>query len=131
MTAAVLPFLMFQGDAEEALDFYVATIPDSRVDELERWGAAEQGPEGGLKRARATIGGQSVYLFDSPVKHGFAFTPSFSFWVECSSEDEVRRLSEALKQGGQEFMPLGEYDFSTLFAWVSDRFGVSWQLSFG
>ena len=130
MTIKVTPFLMFQGDGAEALDFYLATLPDSRLDSVERYGAGDAGPEGGLKRARFTVGGQSVMCFDSPVKHAFAFTPSFSFWIECPSTDDVRTLSAALAADGAELMPVGEYGFSTLFAWVSDRFGVSWQLNF-
>jgi predicted 3-demethylubiquinone-9 3-methyltransferase (glyoxalase superfamily) len=129
MTISVLPFLMFQGDAEQALDFYVSALPDVRIEEIERYGPGEAVAEGRFKRARFTVGGQSVWCFDSPVKHAFGFTPSFSFWVDCSSQDEVRRLSEALKAGGAELMPLGDYGFSRLFAWVSDRFGVSWQLN--
>ena len=129
MAIAITPFLMFQGDGTAALDFYLATFPDSRLDQIERYGAGEPGPEGQIKRGRFTVGGQSVLCFDSPVTHAFAFTPSFSFWIECSSEDEVRRLAETLKAGGNELMPLGDYGFSKLFAWVSDRFGVSWQIN--
>jgi predicted 3-demethylubiquinone-9 3-methyltransferase (glyoxalase superfamily) len=129
MTVAVTPFLMFQGDGSAALDFYLATFPDSRVDQIERYGPGGPGPEGQIKLARFTIGGQSVFCIDSPVKHAFTFTPSFSFWIECGSEGEVRSLAETLKAGGSELMPMGEYGFSTLFAWVSDRFGVSWQIN--
>lgn len=68
---------------------------------------------------------------DSVVKHSFSFTPSFSFFVECGYEDEVRRLSHVLKEGGSEMMPVANYGFSAPFAWVSDRFGVSWQLNCG
>jgi predicted 3-demethylubiquinone-9 3-methyltransferase (glyoxalase superfamily) len=128
---SILPFLMFQGDGEAALAFYASALPESRIDEVERWVAGEAGAEGGIKRARFTIGGQSVLCTDSPVKHAFTFTPSFSFWIECASEDELRRLSAVLAEGGAELMPVGTYGFSTLFAWVSDRFGVSWQLSYG
>jgi predicted 3-demethylubiquinone-9 3-methyltransferase (glyoxalase superfamily) len=68
-------------------------------------------------------------FIDSPAKHAFTFTPSFSFFVETESEDELRRLAAALGEGGSVMMPLGDYGFSRLFTWVSDRFGVSWQLN--
>jgi predicted 3-demethylubiquinone-9 3-methyltransferase (glyoxalase superfamily) len=49
--------------------------------------------------------------------------------VNCQSEEEIERLAPALSEGGKEFMPLGSYGFSRRFAWVGDRFGVSWQLN--
>ena len=79
--------------------------------------------------ARLTIGGLSVYCYDSPVKHAFAFTPSFSLFVECETPEEVRALAARLGEGGGALMPAADYGFSRLFAWVNDRFGVSWQLN--
>jgi predicted 3-demethylubiquinone-9 3-methyltransferase (glyoxalase superfamily) len=127
---SVLPFLMFQGDGSEAVDFYRSVFPDAEVIELDRYGPGEPGKEGTIKRARLSIGGQSVLCTDSYIKHGFSFTPSFSFFVECKSEERIRSLNTALKEGGAELMPLASYGFSTLFAWVTDRFGVSWQLNY-
>jgi predicted 3-demethylubiquinone-9 3-methyltransferase (glyoxalase superfamily) len=129
MAATVLPFLMFQGDGAQALDFYLSVFDDARVEHIDRYGEGENGPAGSIKLARFSIGKQTVLCTDSPVKHAFSFTPSFSFFVECESEEEVRRLSETLKAGGAELMPVGNYGFSMLFAWVSDRFDVSWQLN--
>jgi predicted 3-demethylubiquinone-9 3-methyltransferase (glyoxalase superfamily) len=68
-------------------------------------------------------------LLDSPVRHDFTFTPAFSLFVECDSEDQIRWLSEQLSEEGRVFMPLEGYGFSRLFTWVGDRFGVSWQLN--
>jgi predicted 3-demethylubiquinone-9 3-methyltransferase (glyoxalase superfamily) len=129
MPNAVLPFLMFQGDGSEALDFYLSVFPDANVEQMERYGAGDGGQEGSIKLARFSVCHQSVLCTDSPITHAFSFTPSFSFFVECDSEEEVRRLSDVLKQDGAELMPVGHYGFSTLFAWVSDRFGVSWQIN--
>jgi predicted 3-demethylubiquinone-9 3-methyltransferase (glyoxalase superfamily) len=67
--------------------------------------------------------------FDSPVKHGFTFTPSFSFFVDCDSEEEMSRIAPALAEGGGVLMEQADYGFSRQFTWVSDRFGVSWQLN--
>ena len=84
---SMTPFLMFQGGkGEAALDFYVATIPDSRLVAIDRFGPGDPGPEGTIKRAHAIIAGQAVMVHDSFVTHGFDFTPSFSFFVDCGDE---------------------------------------------
>ncbi|CDX23304.1 3-demethylubiquinone-9 3-methyltransferase [Mesorhizobium plurifarium] len=125
----VTPFLMFEGRAEEAVTLYCGTIPDSSVLEMTRYGAGEDGPEGTVKLARASIGGVEVTLFNSPVHHAFTFTPSFSFFVDCSSEDELERIVGILSKDGGFLMPAGNYGFSRRFAWLNDRFGVSWQIN--
>jgi predicted 3-demethylubiquinone-9 3-methyltransferase (glyoxalase superfamily) len=131
-TARATPFLMFQnGRAHEALDFYVATLPDTRVVALEEFGAGDVGPAGSVKFATLDVAGQRVHCTDSPAPHAFDFTPSFSFWFECASADEVDRLAAALSDGGLFLMPPADYGFAPRFAWVQDRFGVSWQLVFG
>ena len=131
MTDTVRPFLMFQGgEGSAALDFYLSLFPDARVDAMERYAAGDPGPEGTIKVARFTIGGQSVMCSDSFIKHAFTFTPSISFFIDCNSEARVRELADRLKDGGQELMPVGNYGFSRLFAWVDDRFGVSWQINY-
>lgn len=123
------PFLMFEGRAEEALDFYVATIPDSRIGQIDRYGPGEPGPEGSVRMARAVIAGLPILANDSYVHHAFTFTPSISFMVMCADEPEIDRLASELADGGAVLMPLGSYGFSRKFAWVNDRFGVSWQVN--
>jgi predicted 3-demethylubiquinone-9 3-methyltransferase (glyoxalase superfamily) len=130
MPSSVLPFLMFQGDGAAALDLYLSVFPDAELAFVDRYGEGEAGPAGSLKMARLVLAGQAILMNDSPIKHGFTFTPAASLFVECESEDEVRRISAALKEGGAELMPVGDYGFSRLFAWVSDRYGVSWQLNY-
>lgn len=58
------------------------------------------------------------------------FNPTVSFMISCESEDEVRALNEKLSPGGKVLMALGEYPFAKLYAWVADKYGVSWQLIF-
>jgi predicted 3-demethylubiquinone-9 3-methyltransferase (glyoxalase superfamily) len=87
------------------------------------------GVEGSVAEASFRIGSQDVMCVDSAVKHEFSFTAAFSFFVECESDEEIRRLHAALAAGGAEPMPLGESGFSKMFAWVNDRYGVSWQLN--
>jgi len=125
----IRPFLMFEGKAEEAMNFYVSLFPDAKVIDIERYGANRAGGEGSVLKASFSIGNQTVLCTDSIVKHTFSFTPAFSFFVDCASEEEIRRVYAALAAGGAELMPLGEYGFSRKFAWINDRYGVSWQLN--
>lgn len=111
------------------MQFYVSLFPASAITDVLRYGPAEPGPEGSIKRALFTLSGQTLLCTDSYVKHAFSFTPAFSFFVSCSSEEEIRHFTGALSEQGAVFMPLNSYGFSRQFAWVNDRFGVSWQLN--
>lgn len=125
------PFLMFQGgNAQAALDLYFATLPDSRMVRVERYAQGEHGPVGSIKVAVFTLCGREFMCSDSPIKHGFTFTPSSSTFVEFDSVAELERVFGILSDGGQVLMPLDNYGFSQRFGWVNDRFGVSWQLNF-
>jgi predicted 3-demethylubiquinone-9 3-methyltransferase (glyoxalase superfamily) len=129
MPKQVLPFLMFTGDAEEAITFYTSLFDDAEILEITRYGPGQPGAEGTVHQARFSLAGQVFRCFDSPPVHAFTFTPSFSIWVETTSDEELERLYAALDEGGEPLMPLGEYGFSRRFGWVNDRFGVSWQLN--
>lgn len=129
MPRQVLPFLMFTGDAERALELYTSLFDDARVLELTRWGADGPGTGGTVQGATFSIAGQVFRCFDSPPVHDFTFTPSFSIWVETASAEELERLFAGLAEGGTVRMPLDAYGFSRRFGWVDDRFGVSWQLN--
>ena len=129
MTKAT-PFLMFQhGKARAALDFYAEHIPDSRILSVERFGPDGPGPEGTIIRAHAVISGQPVMVHDSFITHGFDFTPSWSFFLDCADAATFDRLFATLSEGGGVLMPPGNYGWSRNFAWIADRFGVSWQLN--
>ncbi|MYG74016.1 MAG: VOC family protein [Acidobacteria bacterium] len=129
MPASVTPFLMFEGQADEAMNFYVNVIPDSEILNVQRHGPDGPGPEGSIFVASFSLRGQPVMVSDSYISHDFTFTPSISLFVTCQSEEEVAELSTALAEGGQYLMPLDNYGFSRRFAWVVDRFGVSWQVN--
>lgn len=122
---------MFQGgSAQAALDLYVATFPDSDVVRVERYTPAESGPPGTIKVAVFTLCGREFMCSDSPVTHGFSFTPASSTFVDFDSLAELERVFGVLSEAGQVLMPLDNYGFSTRFGWLNDRFGVSWQLNF-
>src|SRR5262245_46481520 len=98
MSAGVTPFLMFEGRAEEAMNFYVSLFPDARVTSLTRYGPGETGAEGQAMKATFSLNGQSFTCFDSPAKHAFSFTPAISLFVDCDSEQEVDALFARLSE---------------------------------
>jgi predicted 3-demethylubiquinone-9 3-methyltransferase (glyoxalase superfamily)/uncharacterized protein YndB with AHSA1/START domain len=117
----IAPMLMFEGNAEEAMRFYLVAFRDAKIEQLER-------VEGRVHQGRLRVGGLTLIFFDSEVSHGFTFTPSISLVVTCPTVDGVDALFERLSDGGNVLMPLDAYPFSARFAWVVDRFGVSWQM---
>ena len=129
MAKSVTPFLMFEGVAEEAANLYVSVFRDSGIRRIERYGPGEGGAEGSVKRCDFVVAGLPLRCFDSPMKHAFTFTPSVSLFVECESEAELDAAFARLSAGGAVMMPPGDYGFIAKFAWVGDRFGVSWQLN--
>ena len=128
MPQKIKPFLMFEGWCEEAMDFYVSLFADAAVTSVSRYGKEGPGAEGSVMQASFEIAGQSFMCIDSPVKHGFTFTPALSLFIDCSDEAEIDALFAKLSEGGKVLMPLNQYPFARKFGWVADRFGVSWQL---
>lgn len=125
----IATFFMFEGQAEEAMKFYTSIFDNSEITSITRYGAEGPGPEGSVVQATFTLNGQPFMCIDSYVSHDFTFTPSISLFVTCDTEEQLDRAYEKLSEDGGILMPLGEYPFSKKFAWVRDRFGVTWQLS--
>ncbi len=122
---------MFDGKAEEAMQFYVSLFSGSTVKAIDKYGPGEMGAEGSVRKASFTLAGHDMACLDSPTKQPFTFTPSTSIFVQCQDEAEIDRSFAALSEGGSVLMPLNNYGFSEKFAWLNDRFGVSWQLNLG
>ena len=121
---------MFQGgSAQAALDLYFATFPDSRMVRVERYGEGDPAPPGTIKVAVFTLCGREFMCSDSPINHGFSFTPASSTFVDFDSVADLERVFGILSEGGRVLMPLDNYGFSRRFGWLNDRFGVSWQLN--
>ena len=125
----ITTFLMFSGQAEQAMNYYVSVFEQAEILSIQRYGADEAGAEGTVLRATFSLYGQVFMCIDSSVQHAFTFTPAISLYVTCATEDEIDRVFEKLSQDGQVLMPLAAYPFSDKFGWVADKYGVSWQLS--
>jgi predicted 3-demethylubiquinone-9 3-methyltransferase (glyoxalase superfamily) len=129
MSQKIKTFLMFDDACEQAMNFYVSLFEDAAVTAIRRYGKEGPGAEGSVMQATFTLAGQTFMCIDSPVKHNFTFTPAMSLFVDCADEAEIDRLFGKLSDGGQVLMPLNAYPFARKFGWLSDRYGVSWQLN--
>ncbi len=125
----VTTFLMFEGKAEQAMNFYTSLFENSKILSMTRYGPEGPGTEGSVMHATFSLLGQEFMCIDSYIKHGFTFTPSMSLYVNCSTGEEIDRVFGKLSEGGQVLMPLDRYPFSERFGWINDRYGVSWQLN--
>ena len=126
----VLPFIMFRnGVAEEAMNYYVSIIEDSKIINISRYDSNGPGEEGTVFQALFSLKGQEFMCIDSSVKHEFSFTPAFSIYVTCDSETEIDTIYNKLIENGMALMPLDDYGFSKKFGWLNDKFGLSWQLN--
>ncbi|SFV01336.1 VOC family protein [Alicyclobacillus macrosporangiidus] len=119
----ITTFLMFDGQAEEAMKFYTSLFKDSQINHI------FHSEDGKILHATFTLKGQTMMCMDTSVKHDFTFTPSISLFVTCDTEGEIDALFERLSEGGQVLMPLAPSPISQKFGWVTDKFGVSWQLN--
>ena len=127
MAKQIRPHLMFDGSAEEAMKLYLSLISNSEILETNKYDSGEN--KGELYLGRFTLGGREFLCIDSPIKHEFGFTPAVSIHIDCETSTELERLFVTLSEDGEILMPLDNYGFSTKFGWLSDRFGVSWQLN--
>jgi len=130
MTRDLRTFLTFQGGAASAaLELYADVFDDFEMISIAHHGPAGGGPEGTVMTAQFRIAGGEFSCADSPVEHAWGFTPAISMWIDCDNTEEQSRLFDRLAVGGQVFMPLDDYGFSTRFGWVGDAYGVTWQLN--
>lgn len=133
-------FMVFKEDAEEALDLYTSIFKDAEVLQVVRAREGEPGcVPGELQHVRFSIAGQEIMFINTPRPGNpnramadwddFEFTPAMAIYVQAESDDEFDRLYAALSDGGTVRAPVGRFGFSPKFAWVDDRFGVSWRLN--
>ncbi len=120
----IVPYLWYEKDATQAAELYVSSIPGSKIVSNS---TLDGTPSGSVEIVSIELAGLEATLMAAGPY--FTHNPSFSFLVACDSRIEVDRLYKALSCGN-DLMPLGEYPFSARYAWVADRFGLSWQLMY-
>jgi predicted 3-demethylubiquinone-9 3-methyltransferase (glyoxalase superfamily) len=112
----VSPFLWFNGNLEEAMNFYMSVFKNAKIISADRWG--EPGPDGKPKVKSGTfeIKGHTFMALDGGPQ--YKFTEAISLFVSCETQAEVDALWDKLSAGGQK-QPCG---------WLKDKFGLSWQI---
>lgn len=124
----ITPFLTFSGNAEEAMNYYVRTFPNSKIVSLRRITKEDRGEEGKVLNGIIEILGQTFMVLDMEKESCPKFTWAVSFYIECKDEAEFDLIFNGLKGDGQVLMgPVEMYDFSKV-TWVTDCFNVTWQL---
>ena len=112
----ITPWLWFDGQAEEAANYYTSIFKNSRVLDIKRYGAAGPRPEGTVMTAAFELEGQEFVALNGGPE--FKFNEAISFLVDCRTQEEVDELWERLSEGGEKG-PCG---------WLKDKYGVSWQI---
>ncbi|HVE86759.1 MAG TPA: VOC family protein [Myxococcales bacterium] len=113
----ITPFLWFDTQAEEAMNFYLSVFPNSRTVSVSRYGDVGPKPKGTVMVATFILDGQQFQALNAGPE--YKFNPSISFLVNCETQKEVDTLWDKLLAGGGKEMQCG---------WLTDKYGVSWQI---
>jgi predicted 3-demethylubiquinone-9 3-methyltransferase (glyoxalase superfamily) len=112
----ITPFLWFDDQAEEAMNFYVSVFKNSKIISVNRLPEGTPGPAGKVMTATFQLNGQEFMALNGGPE--FKFNESISFFVNCETQQEVDELWEKLSAGGEK----------SQCGWLKDKFGVSWQI---
>jgi predicted 3-demethylubiquinone-9 3-methyltransferase (glyoxalase superfamily) len=112
----ISPFLWFDNNAEEAVDFYCSIFKNSRVLNMSRYGDAVPGPKGTILSVEFELDGQKFTALNGGPQ--FKFTEAVSFVVNCETQEEIDYFWEKLSAGGAE----------SQCGWLKDKYGLSWQV---
>lgn len=140
MAQTIVPNLWFEGNADQAVDYYISLFPDSKIIEKSYY---PKSSEEGLADFQLHLAGETLtvefelggHIFTA-INAGpeFKFNPAISFMVnfdpsrDPNAREHLDALWKGLSEGGEVLMDLQAYPFSQHYGWVKDRFGLSWQL---
>jgi predicted 3-demethylubiquinone-9 3-methyltransferase (glyoxalase superfamily) len=125
----VIPFLTFHGNASEAIDFYSTVFPDVKIESIERFEEGSRGDAGKIMTGVLSLMGQQFIFMDMNAEYECpAFSWTTSFYLDCKDEAEFDTIFNKLSEDG--FVMMKEEPFIQFrkVAWVTDKFGVTWQL---
>jgi predicted 3-demethylubiquinone-9 3-methyltransferase (glyoxalase superfamily) len=112
----ITPCLWFDTEAEEAARFYTSIFKNSTIDTISHYGEGGPRPKGTVLTVKFHLDGQEFLALNGGPQ--YKFTPALSLLVNCDTQEEVDRLWAKLSEGGMEVQ----------CGWLTDKFGVSWQI---
>ena len=112
----ITPFLLFSGNAEEAVNFYVSVFRDSSIHKITRCPPGTPIQEGSVLTVEFQLNGQEFVALNGPEAE---FTMAVSFQISCETQEEVDHYWSRLSEGGEE----------SWCGWLTDKFGLSWQVT--
>jgi predicted 3-demethylubiquinone-9 3-methyltransferase (glyoxalase superfamily) len=112
----ITPFLWFDGNAEEAANFYVSIFKNAKILSVTRYGEAGPAPKGAVMTVAFELDGQKFVALNGGPQ--YTFSPATSFAVNCETQAEVDAFWEKLSAGGK----------TQRGGWLTDKFGLSWQI---
>jgi predicted 3-demethylubiquinone-9 3-methyltransferase (glyoxalase superfamily) len=112
----ITPFLWFDNQAEEAMNFYTSVFKNSKINQVARYGEAGPGPAGSVMTASFELNGQEFIALNGGPH--FKFTEAISFVIDCENQEEVDYYWNKLLEGGNE----------SQCGWLKDKYGLSWQV---
>ena len=113
----ITPFLWFDGQAEEAMNFYCSVFKEAKVLNTNHYGDNAPMPKGTVLTATFELFGQRFTVLNGGPH--FKFNPAVSFYVSCDSQEEVDHYWQRLTEDGGQEGPCG---------WLTDKYGLSWQI---
>lgn len=119
----IVPHLWFDKEAKEAAEYYASIFPNSAVTNVTTNSGT---PSGDVDIVSFKLWGVEFAAISAGPY--FKINPAISFFVYCGSDSEIERIYNKLCDGGLVLMPIDKYEWSNKYAWVQDKYGVSWQL---
>jgi predicted 3-demethylubiquinone-9 3-methyltransferase (glyoxalase superfamily) len=112
----ITPFLWFDGQAEDAANFYVSIFENAKIHSVSRYGDEAPGTTGTVMTVSFELDGQKFVALNGGPE--YKFTPAISFSIDCKTQQEVDHFWNRLSEGGE----------TSQCGWLHDRYGITWQV---
>ncbi len=117
----IVPFLLFDGNADEAANYYTSIFKNSTITNKMYFG------DGEVLSVTFQVEGQEFTALNGG--SNLNFTPAISFFIDYDDDKEIDELWQKFSRNGKVLMDLDNYPFSEKYGWIQDKYGISWQLN--